>query len=837
METLVQDLRYGLRMLRRNPGFTAVAVLTLALGIGANTAIFSLTNAVLLKMLPVRAPSRLVVIGDATQVGSRSSGGVQVKILSYPLYRELRDHTSVFTGMLASGGVHRVRVVEGNSEITNDAVAALVTGNYFSVLGVDALLGRTLNPEDDEAKGKHPVVVISYDFWKRRFSQNPEILGQTIRLNNFPYTIVGVAPPEFFGDTVGEAQDFWVPIMMQEQMIQGRAFLETPTVSWLEVIARLKPGGSLAQARAEVNVALQQFANGPRGQSLDADDREALRKSKMDVSPGGQGFSYVRGKFVAPLVALMAIVGLVLLIACVNVANLLLARAAARQKEMGVRLAMGAARGRLVRQLLTESMLLAFAGGLAGLLAAQWGTRLLLTLSRGADVSRHLDVRPDLGVLAFTVAICLFTGLLFGLVPALRSIRVAVGPTLKDTSHSLGGGSSRWSWGRGLVVAQVALSLLVLFVAGLLVRTMQNLKALDLGYDREHLLLVKTDPLAAGYKGDRQVEYLNEITRRLAILPGVHAVTYSTNGLFSNSDSDEELTVEGFVHRSDQDRLVHWDRVGPGYLSTLGVPLVLGRDIGDQDTATSPKVAVINETMARFYFGNGSPLGRRFWFGDDHNRDRPVEIVGVARDARGHGMRDKMERRYYLPFTQNPEESMGRMVFEVRTSGDPAAFVESVRKTVTGFDANPQVIFVRTMDELVEFAISNEILVAKLSGFFGILALLLCCVGLYGITSYTVGGRTKEIGLRMALGAQRSAMLWMVLRQTARLLGIGVFLGIPLALLGSYLSSSLLFGLKTVDPLAMAVAVLLLAAVAFLAGWIPARRASKVEPMVALRYE
>ncbi len=838
LETCWQDLRFATRMLRKSPGFTMVAVLTLALGIGANTAIFSLINAVLLKTLPVKDPDQLVVIGDPTEVGSRSNGTPQVDILSYPLYRDLRDHTSAFAGMMASGGVHRVQVSIGSSDITNDATGVLVSGNYFSVLGVNALIGRTLSPEDDEAKGKHPVAVISFDFWRRKLSRNPNVVGQVIQLNHYPYTIVGVTPPGFSGDTVGEPQDFWVPMMMQEQLIPGRTFLETPNVSWLLAIARLKPGSSLAQARAEVNLALQQFIKGPVGQSLNSDDREALQKSSIDVNLGGRGLSYLRGNFFGPLVLLMSIVGLVLLIACVNVANLLLARAAVRQKEIAVRLALGAARSRLLRQLLTESMLLAFAGGACGLLVAHWGTRLLLTLSLGAVGTESLDVHPDLRVLGFTAGVCFLTGLLFGSVPALRSIRVAVAPTLKDTFQaSLGGSASRWNWGKALVASQVAVSLLVLFVAGLLVRTMQNLKNLDLGYNREHLLLMRTDPVAAGYKGPRQVDYASEISRRLAALPGVRAATYSKNGLFIGSDSADDVKVEGFVPKSDQDKSAHWDWIGPGYFSALGIPLIAGRDIRLQDTAASAKVAVINETMARFYFGQANPVGRRFWMDDDQNRNTPIEIVGVARDARGFDMREPMERRFYMPFSQTTQDSMANVVFEVRTVGDPAAFTDSVRRTVGGFDANSRVAVIRTMNDLVDRAIRNEILVAKLSSFFGSLALLLACVGLYGVMSYSVGNRTKEIGLRMALGAQRSAMLWLVLRQAARLVLIGVVLGIPLGLLGSYLSSSMLFGLKAADPLSLAIAVLLLAVVALLAGLIPARRATKVDPMVALRYE
>jgi predicted permease len=839
MSTLIQDVRYGLRMLRKSPTFTLVAVLTLALGIGANTAIFSLINTLLLKMLPVKNPAELVVIGDPAMVHARSMGTPQADYFSYTLYRALRDSTSSFSGMLASGEVNRTKVTNQGSDIATTAVAVLVSGNYFSVLGVNALIGRALSPEDDDIKGKHPVAVVGYNFWKQKLGQDQRIVGQTVSLNNYPFTIVGVAPPGFFGDTVGDTQDFWVPMIMQEQLMPGRPFLETPNASWLHIIARLKPGAGVTLARANVNVAYQQFLNGPLAASLEAGDKDELRKLSVTVVPGGSGFSYLRSVFFGPLLLLMTIVALVLLIACVNVANLLLARASARQKEVAVRLAMGASRGRLIRQLLTESLLLALAGGACGLVVAHWGIQALLSLAVSAPTAQALDVQPDLRVLAFAAGICLFTGLLFGLVPAFKSLRVEVTPTLKDSAQpqAARGRLSRLNWGKALVASQVALSLLVLFAAGLLVRTLGNLKSLDLGYQREHLLLIATDPVAAGYKGLRVVDFANEMTRRLATLPGVRAVTVSKNGLFSGSDSGDYMKVEGFVPKDDRDREAHWDWAGANYFSAVGIPLLSGRDIAPEDTPTSPRVAVINETMARFYFGKTNPVGHKMWIDDDKNRNRPIEIIGVARDARSLDLRGPMERRFYMPFAQTFQDSVANVIFEVRAAGDPASVGDSARKVVANFNANISITSVRTLDDLVNNALSTDTLIARLSSFFGGLALLLACVGLYGVMSYTVSGRTKEIGLRMALGAQRPEVLWMVLGEAMKLVALGVLIGIPAALAASHLLSSMLFGLNPADPLSMIMVILLLGGVALLAGLIPARRATKVDPMVALRYE
>ncbi len=829
MGTLFQDLQYAFRMMRKSPAFTTVAVMTLALGIGANTAIFSLVNAVMLKMLPVKAPSELVVVGDPQSVHSRSMGDPRVDQFSYPLYRELSKGNAVFTGMLASGEAHRLRVAatDSGNQIANNVTGVLVSGNYFSVLGVNALYGRVLTPEDDSAPGAHPVAVVSYSFWKDRLGQSTDAIGRAIRINNSPFTIIGVTPPGFFGDTIGDDQALWVPVTMQEQVITGRKWLEDYQASWLHIIARLKPGASVEQARSNLNLLLQQQLNGPLGAKLNKNDIDNLKNAKIPVVAGGGGFSQLRGDFRQPLILLMIIVGLVLVIACVNVANLLLARATARQKEIAVRMAIGAAPGRMVRQLLTESIFLAFAGGALGLLIAHWGTKALLGLSG----TRELEASPDVRVFLFTATICFLTGVLFGLIPALRSRKVSVALTLKSGTQSGGSAPSKWNWGKLLVTGQVALSLFVLFAAGLLVRSLQNIRNVDLGYNREHILLVSTDPLSAGYDKERIVQFGNDLSERFKGIPGVRAATFSKNGLFSGSESSTTLKIEGYTARDNSEPEAAYDEVGANYFSSIGIPLLLGRDIGQQDTAASLHVAVINETMARKYFGNANPIGKKLEF-DKNN----IEVIGVAHDARDHELRGEVAPRFYLPATQltTPNPVIN---FEIMTVGNPSAVADSVRQLLKNFDANVPVYSVRTLNELTERTISQEVLIGRLSGFFAGLALLLAAIGLYGVLSYSVAGRTREIGVRMALGARRSSVLSMILQEAGKLVVLGVLIGIPASFLSSRLFASMLFGLGRYDLVSMAMVVAILVGIALLASFIPARRATKVDPMVALRYE
>jgi len=825
-------------MLGKSPAFTAVAVLTLALGIGANTAIFTLINAVILKMLPVRDVERLVVLGDPTLAHSRSHGTPQTDLFSYPLYREIRDHSDVFEGVFAAGEMHRVRTSKASGEsIADDVLGVLVTGNYFSVLGVNPLMGRMLSEQDDKMAGGHPVAVISYSMFLNRFNSDVSVLGSTIRLNEYPFTIVGVAPPGFHGQVVGDVQEVWIPMMMQPQVMRGRDWLEDVESSWLTVMARLKPGVSAPQAKANVNVILKQALGGAYGAKLEPDDLRQMQSQPIDVTNGAHGLSVIRGNFARPLMLLMGIVGLVLLIACVNVANLLLARATTRQKEIAVRLAMGAKPSRLIRQLLTESVLLAFLGGAFGLLLAFWGTRILLTISGLNLQSSGLQVDPDFRVLAFTACVCLLTGFLFGLVPALRSLNVELNAALKDSSSANVAGGRGFNWGKLLVASQVALSVLVLFAAGLLLRSLRNLQNVDLGYERDRLLMVRVDPITAGIKTtEGTVRVMNELEERLSHLPGVKGVAVSELGLFSGADGSTTLKIENFTPASEEDRNVAFDRVGPGFFSVIGIPVLMGREIGAQDTAASQRVAVVDESFQRHYFQGANPIGRKLWVDDVKRRDKAMEIVGVVKDARSINLNKPLQPHYYTAIAQIDEPS-GMLQLEIKTIADPAALADTVRADIKTYNGSMPVQSVKTLDGLVRSTISSEIIIAKLSSFFGVLALILACIGLYGVMAYTVAGRTKEIGVRIALGAQRGDVLTLVMREAMLLVLIGVAAGIPLAMLCTRVINSMLFGLSHTDPLSLAIVIVLLAGVGAFASLIPARRATKVDPMVALRYE
>ena len=838
METLVQDIRYAFRMLLKNPAFTSVAVLTLALGIGANTAIFSLVNALLLKMLPVKAPQELVVVGDPSRVNDRSNGTPQTDLFSYPLYKELRDNSTVFSGLIAAGTEHRIEVdasaAGGSSE--ERIVGRVVTGNYFPVLGIEPAAGRLLSGNDDTAENANPEVVLGYGYWNRKFALSPAIIGKQIRLNGYPFTVVGVAPQGFKGDVVGEDFAVFVPMSMQPQIIRGNSLLKNVNASWLNLIGRLKPGASVSQAEANLNVIFRQALNGHYGATISADDRSTIEKAHIKVEPAGNGLSSFRADYKSPLLLLMGIVGLVLVIACVNVANLLLARATARSKEVAVRMAIGANRGRLLRQLMTESLLLASIGGICGALLSIWGVRLLIKAVGGSDAAT-LPLSPDTRVLAFTAAACLITGILFGVVPALRTLRVQVSPTLKDAAATTPETRSRFGWGKSLVGAQVALSLLVLFAASLLVRSLQKIVTQDLGYDATHLALVRLNPAAVGYKGERMEQLAEQLTARLAAVPGVRGVSYSQNGLFSGSESADDIIVPGFDAAQRRDRNARFDAVGSDYFAVVGIPILAGRAIGPQDTESSTRVAVVNEAMVKHFFRDQNPIGRQFEMDEPDQRDKPITIVGVCKDAKDHGylLRQATPPRFYFPFAQNTERS--HFMLEVSASGDPKLLLNNIRSQIRAVDASLPVDAIRTVPQQIEGSVSSQIALAKLSGFFAILGLLLASIGLYGIMSYTVSGRTREIGVRIALGAQRTDVLGLVMREAMLLVGVGLAVGIPLSLASTRVLHSFLFGLRSTDPLSLIVVIVLLSIAAALAGFIPARRATKVNPIVALRYE
>jgi predicted permease len=836
MSRFLQDLRYALRQLRKNPGVTAVAIVTLALGIGANTAIFTVVNALLLKMLPVNQPEQLVVVGDPGLPNSVSNGTPRTDIFSYPLYKELRDHNSVFSGLSAAGTNHSIELDTGQGETPVEKITGrMVSGTYFSVLGLEPAVGRLLSSSDDTAENANPVAVLSYGFWQRKFALSPSVVGRDIRLNGFPFTVIGVAPEGFEGDVVGEQMALFVPLSMQPEIVRGRHWLHSGNVSWLTLLGRLQPNTSLPQAEANLNVVFQQAVKGPYGAALSADDRTAIRDSnmKIEVAPGGEGVSDLRRDYRVPLLLLMGIVGLVLLIACVNVANLLLARASARNREIAVRLAIGADWSRLLKQLLTESILLAFLGGVAGSVLAIWGVRLLVKI---LGSSTTLPLFPDARVLSFTIGISLLTGIAFGLIPALRAIRIQVSSVLKEAGRSTREGTSRFGLGKGLIAGQVALSLLVLFAACLLVRSLQKLMAQNFGYDRDRLVVARLDPTSAGYTSEKMKLLAQQLVARLESTPGVQAVTYSTNGLFGGTESNDALLVPGF-DASHEGREANEDYVGPDYFGAVGIPILAGRGIEAQDTATSTRVAIVNEAMAKHFFPGLNPIGRQFRIDDQDWLDKPITIIGVSHDAVDHGagMKQGVKPRFYMAFQQVPDPE--QIILEAQVRGTPSAAVTNVVSQIKAVDPDLPISFSKTLDTLVNDSAANQIALAKISVFFAGLALLLACVGLYGVMSYTVAGRTREIGVRMALGAARGDVLQLVLRESMLLVAMGLGIGIPLSLASSRLLSSFLFGLKATDPLSLIAVILLLGIVAALASSIPARRAAKVDPMVALRYE
>jgi predicted permease len=840
-EELRQDFVYGARMLAKSPGFTTVAVLSLALGIGANTAIFSLIDTVLLKMLPVKDPQQLVALTDPTSNGvSIGTSNGERGNLSTREFEALRDRSQSFSGMLAAQSQLDRQNVRIDGKAPEEMKTRLVSGGYFTVLGAAASVGRTFTAADEHGAGTAPYAVLSYEYWQRRFGGSASVLDSRIHVGKADLSVIGVAQPNFLGENVGEAPDAWIPLDMQPRIMPGRMWLEddpshiAEKVMWLHVIGRLKPGVSRQQAQANVDVVFKQVV--AEEFSKLSQSQPDILKQNLKLHDAGNGVSSLRGDFADPLYVLMAVVALVLLIACANVANLLLARAAARQKEMGVRLSLGAGRARIIRQFLTESLMLSIAGGVIGSLLAVVGVRLLIRMVTTGPDAMLLDVRPDLRVLGFTIGVCLLTGLAFGFAPAWRSAGVNISNTLKEAGRGLTAGASKIGLGKILVSGQIALSVMLLIGAGWFIRTLRNLENVNLGYQRQKLVVVGVDLLSAGYSGERLPIVFRELNDRLARIPGVRAVTYSQNGLFSGSESGDRITVEGYKPQKRDDVLARFDQVGPNYFATVGIPLLLGRDIGPQDAASSEAVCVVNEAFAKFYFGTANPIGK-------HVRDdfpdtlKTFVIVGVARDARDHSLRREVFRRFYLSALQPLGGYSPFMNYEIRTYGDPTQVLQAARREILALNPSIPIGSVKRLETLVDDRLRQERMIAQLSTVFGGLALLLACVGLYGVLSYAVAQRTNEIGIRMALGAERGAVVGMVLRETAVLIVIGLIVGVPASLACARLIESKLFGLKPADPVTLGAALGIMIAVAVASGYLPARRASRVDPLNALRYE
>jgi predicted permease len=853
MGTLFQDLSYGFRMLAKNPGFTAVAVLTLSLGIGANTAIFSVLDAVLLRSLPVERPQQLVVLTDPDAHGREfgDEGAGNRSLLAFWEFEHLHDHNDVFASIFAAdSSLPRLQVKINSSSASaadqsETATVRLVSGDFFSTLGVKATVGRVFTSDVDRARGASPFAVISYAFWKQRFGLELSILGKTIQIHRTLFEVIGVAPPGFFGETVGDAPDIWVPLMMQEAIYPGRDLLSpVPAVMnqyiWLQVMARLKPGVTLEQAKASINVAFKRMLASAVGTALTAEQRQQYLNQQINLQPGARGSSSLHGAFADPLKVLMGIVGLVLFIACANVANLMLARGAARQKEFAVRMAIGGGRSRLIRQLLTESLLLALLGAAAGLVLAQWADSVLVRMVSGVSTgpeSVELGLQADARILGFTVVVAVLTAILFGLAPALRATRLDLSPVLKSTSVGTAGGlvHRRLPAGKLLVIAQVAVSLVLLVAAGLFVHSLARLSEVNLGYNREKLLLFRVDASPSGYKGVRILRLHQSLLEKFSAIPGVRTATLSSNGLFQGGESGDPIAIQGYTPKAGEELHSRMDHVGPGYFSTVGIPVLAGREIGPEDSGNVPRAAVVNQAFARAFFPHTNPIGKRVRDTDPGNPG-DMEIVGVVADAKYHRLREDYQPRIFLPYF-NPLWEHSAVAYEVRILGNPAGVSKAIRQAVEETDSTLLPIRIETMSELVEHSLDTDRFIARLSGAFGLLAMLLAAIGLYGLMAYNVARRTRDIGIRMALGAQRGEVFRLVVRQGLLLTLIGVGVGVAGAFgLTRYLSS-LLYGVRPTDPATFAAVSLVLTSVALLASYIPARRATKVDPMVALRHE
>jgi predicted permease len=854
MQTLLQDLRYGIRQLLKSPGFTAVAILSLALGIGANTALFSLVDAVLLKMLPVKKPDELTLFKWAnrkinfdhsgTTLPEPATGLIIGSAFSVPAFEQLRASTRTLSDLFAYAPRGNLNVsVDGQAEI---ASGQFVTGNFHSGLGVRPVLGRLIIDDDDRASA-NPVAVISYRYWQRRFGLDPAALGKTININNVPFTIIGATPPKFYaGMEVGNAPDLTFPLALSPRLVpadEGYSGLTQPWIWWVQMMGRRKPGVSLEQVRAELEGDFQQsaVAGWEAMPNFTPTDRTPRELPQLRVLPGGQGDVYLRGSYRQPLRVMMIVVGLVLLIACANIANLLLARSVTRRQEMAVRLALGASRFRLIRQLLTESLLLAFSGSAVGWLLAMGAKGLLLLWTPGGGSQLNAELHLDWRAFAFTAAIAVVTGLLFGLAPSLRATRVDLNSTLKENTRGAKGTLSLL--GKSLVIAQVAVSLLLLAGAGLFIRTLNNPQNVKLGFNAENLLLFRLDPRGKGYTGEKITSLNERICERIGAIPGVRSVTISEFALLSGAGSDTSGYAEGRPPVSEVDRRVFLQTVRWNYFQTMEIPLLAGRNFIPRDDRSPSRLAIINQTMARRLFGDENPVGRRFGFGKIEN-SRQIEVIGVAADSRYGKPRSGIPSIAYLP-----SASLGRATFAVRTVGDPTRMIASTRAAVRDVDKDLPLIGIKTQAEQMHQSLAQERFFPKLTGFFGLLALLLASIGLYGVMAHSVAQRTHEIGIRMALGATRKNILQRVIGQGMLLAAIGIAIGgtasYAIARLITSNSayeltrfiSSFLYGVQATDPWTFVVVVVLLALVALLSCLLPARRAMKVDPMVALRCE
>jgi predicted permease len=841
LESILRDLRFAVRSLRSRPAFTLTIVAMLALGIGANAGIFTLVDALLLRPLPVSHPEQLVIVSDPAQVNTNTVGAPITDYVSFLLYKDVRARNTVLSDMYATGwsGPIVAQIGSGTGATAEQPHARFVTGNFFSVLGVPAYAGRTFTAAEDETPGQDPVAVLSYDYWQSRFAGSPAAIGSVMRINDVSVTIVGVTPPGFHGDIVGQPLDFWLPMMMDPAIQPRMNLLNDRAWSWLVMMGRLRPGVGLAQARQQVSAveanAIRENLSGAALPQFDA----GLRVNPIHVVSGARGFSERRGEYASALWVLMAAVGLVILVVCANVSSLMLSRAVARSREMTVRMTLGAGRNRLIQQLLVEGILLATVSGVLGLVLASWGARALLATVGGSSPV-VMDTMLDARVLAFTAALTLACVLLFGVLPAFRATRVDLATSLRSQGRNLMGRSGaarvgRMPFGPALVVAQIALSMLLLIGGGLLVRSMQQLLHGDIGVDRDHVVAVRVRTARSRYVGARLAQFRRDLADRVGRVPGVDAVAFADHGLFSGGFAGGRADVPGFVPQADSERAVSLDQVGPNFFHAIGARLIRGRDIEPRDLETrqpAAGAAVINETMARQYFGARDPLGATVTLADTlHYR-----IVGVVRDFQSSNVRGNPRREMYVVFNDPATGNAGQAKLAVHVRGDPSRLVEPIRSAIEDVDRTLPAA-VDPVNDLVRGTVSQDVLLVEVTTFFCIVTLVLAALGLYGVTAYSTTQRMSEFGLRAALGAEPRDVTRMVLGEAVRLGLAGIVIGVPAGLAATRLIRTQLFGVGIVDLPSLGVAIVVLMMTAVVASYLPARRAARVGPLEALRLE
>jgi predicted permease len=834
MGNLLPDIRYAFRGIRRNPLFAAVAILSLALGIGANTAIFTLMDQLMLRELPVKDPERLVML---YQEGSHNGNNMGGRMHSYPIYRDYQQKAAPLAEVLCRRLVATSVSIDNRTERVD---AELVSGNFFTMLGVKAAAGRVFNSqEDDRVHRGHPVVVLSYDYWVNRFARDPQVVGKKILVNNYPMTIVGVSAAGFAGLDPATSPHIRVPILMKPVVLPEWNWLEMEDrrSRWVQVFALLKPGYTVESAQAPMQGLFRQVreyeATLPVSKDWTPYSRQQFLRGTLHVEKAATGYSELRNNFSTALIMLMSMVGLVLLIACANVANLLIARAFARQKEIGVRLSLGATRGQLVRQLVVESMMLSLAGGVAGIFLAIAMTRGLLALVPAEGNPLLIRSTPDMRILLFTLTLALLTGLIFGLVPALRSSRPDLWSTLKETVGSIAGSGGSLFLRKGLVASQVALSFLLLFGAGLFVRSLQNLKATDTGFrDLDNLVTFQLSPALNGYDDQRATHFYQELLDRIRALPGVKSAGLASVPVLHGWEWDSTVSVEGHEAKDGEDMQAFMNALSPGYFATMGVPILEGRDFDRRDVQKDSKVAIVNRKFARHYFGERPAVGRHIGRGGGPRTKLDHEIIGVVEDSLYEGPREGVRRQMFVP-----NWGKGGATFYVRTTLGSASAYGALRNEVKRQDASMPVYEMKTLESQLDETLLTERLVALLSAGFGLLATLLASIGLYGVMAFVVARRTKELGVRMALGARRGSVIWLVMREVLLLLMIGLAIGVPAALGLGRLVSAQLYGIKGSDPWLAGATTIVLIAVSAAAGLLPAQRASRIDPILALRYE